>query len=134
MSESSHLRLSVALLALFLASGLVLEAALGLRLRGIGDDPIRREFLRLGHAHGGILALVNLGMAWTMARLATPERWAGKVRWAGLLGAFAVGGGFAIGGLTHGPTDPGPAVLIVPAGAMALLAALVAVAIVRNTD
>lgn len=134
VSESLHLRLSIALLAVFLATGLWLEAMFGLRAQGVMNDPVRREFLRLGHAHGGLLALVNLAMAWGMARLCTPEVWAGRIRIAGLVGAGLVGVGFMVGGLTHGPTDPGPAVLAVPAGAMMLLVSLVAVAIVRSDD
>ena len=58
VSPERHLRLSLALAALFLATGLWLEAMIGLRLAGWVDDPLRREFLRLGHAHGGLLALL----------------------------------------------------------------------------
>ena len=62
VSPERPLRLSLALAALFLATGLWLEAMIGLRLAGWVDDPLRREFLRLGHAHGGLLALLNLGL------------------------------------------------------------------------
>lgn len=134
MRAERHHRLSLALLAVFLASGLWLEAMIGLRAAGWVDDPLRREFLRLGHAHGGLLALVNLGLAWSIGQLKTPEPWAGKVRLAALLGALLVGAGFMAGGLTHGPTDPGPPILVVPAGALLLLSAVVAVALLRPTD
>ena len=80
MDESRHLRLSVAALAVFLASGIWLEAMIGLRAAGWLDDPLRREMLRLGHAHGAILAVVNLGLAWAMHRLATPPTWAPRIR------------------------------------------------------
>ncbi len=130
MRAASHLRWSLALLALFLASGLWLEAMFGLRAQGWVDDPLRREFLRLGHAHGGLLALVNLALAQAMGRLGTPEPWARRVRPAALAGAALVGVGFVGGGLWHAATDPGPLVLLVPAGAMTLLACLVAVAVV----
>jgi len=129
-----HHRLSLALLAIFLASGLWLEAMIGLRAAGWVDDPLRREFLRLGHAHGGVLALANLAIAWSIGQLATPEAWAGKIRVGALLGALLVGAGFMAGGLTHGPTDPGPPILVVPAGALLMLAAVVATALVRPTD
>ena len=42
--------------------------------------------------------------------------------------------GFVGGGLWHGPTDPGPLVLLVPAGAFMLLAAVAATALVRGGD
>ena len=134
MSAERHLRGAIALLALFLASGLWLEAMYGLRAQGWIDDELRREFLRLGHAHGGLLALVNVALAPALSRLATPEGWARRIRLAALLGAGLVGVGFMLGGLLHGPTDPGPPVLLVPAGAMLLLSGLAATAIVRSDD
>lgn len=134
MRAERHLRLSLALLAVFLASGLWLEAMIGLRAAGWVDDPLRREFLRLGHAHGGLLAIANVGLAWSIGQLGTPEAWASKIRLAALLGALLVGAGFMAGGLTHGPTDPGPPILVVPAGALLLLSAVVAVALLRPAD
>lgn len=134
MSPERHLRLSLALTALFLASGLWLEAMIGLRLAGWVDDPLRREFLRLGHAHGGILGLLNLGVGLAIERLATPEPWARVIRPAALGGALLVGLGFIVGGVWHGPTDPGLPVLVVPAGALMLLGAVVAAALVRRGD
>lgn len=132
MTERGHIRGAVALLAVFLATGLWLEAMIGLRAAGWVDDALRREMLRLGHAHGGLLSLVNLAAAYAMRRLETPERWASRCRLALLASAPLVGLGFFGGGLWHGPTDPGPIVLIVPAGAMMALAALVAIALVRD--
>ncbi|NVB41391.1 hypothetical protein G6O69_26370 [Pseudenhygromyxa sp. WMMC2535] len=134
MDAERHLRAAFVVVALFLASGLWLEAMIGLRATGWIDDSLRREFLRLGHAHGGILGLLNLALAWGLERLATPDTWARRIRLAALLGALLVGLGFIAGGLLHGPTDPGPPILVVPAGAMLMLCALVATALVRRGD
>ncbi len=134
MTSQRHIRLSLAVAALFLASGLWLEAMYGLRARGWIDDDLRREFLRLGHAHGGLLAMLNLVVAWALERLGTPASWAGRIRMACLLGAVLVGGGFFAGGLWHGPTDPGIPVLLVPAGALLVLSSLVATALVQQGD
>jgi hypothetical protein len=134
MSPERHLRLSLALAALFLAMGLWLEAMIGLRMTGWVDDPQRREFLRLGHAHGGLLALLNLGLGLALERLGTPAAWAGTIRGAAWTGALLVGGGFVAGGLLHGPTDPGLPVLVVPAGALMLLGSLVAASLLRPGD
>lgn len=134
MEPETHLRASIVSVALFLAMGLWLEAMYGLRAEGWVDDPLRREFLRLGHAHGGLLGLLNVALAWALERLRTPAAWAQKIRVAALLGAALVGLGFMVGGLLHGPTDPGLPVLAVPAGAMLLLSALVATALVRPSD
>lgn len=134
MTETGHIRGTLVLLAVFVASGLWLEAMFGLRASGWVDDAIRREFLRLGHAHGGLLSILNLGLAWALHRLQTPASWAPRIRLASLCGAAVVGLGFVGGGLWHGPTDPGPVVFIVPAGAMAVLGAVVATALVRPSD
>jgi peptidoglycan/LPS O-acetylase OafA/YrhL len=131
VDEHRHLRLSLVQVAVFLAAGLWLEAMYGLRAEGWMDDDLRREFLRLGHAHGALLGVLNLAIAWAMHRLDTPESWARPIRIATLLGALLVGLGFFGGGLWHAPTDPGPLVLVVPAGAMMLLASCLAIAIVR---
>lgn len=134
MESRSHVRWSVLGLALFLCSGLLIEGALGNRIQGYVNDALLREFVRLGHAHGGLLLVVNLGMAAAIRELETPEAWARPARWAGLSGAVLVGIGFASAGVWHGPTDPGPTVLLVPAGALALIGALVVVALVRPGD
>ncbi len=134
MAPNTHLRASLWTLAAFLAMGMWLEAMFGLRVEGIIDDPLRREFLRLGHAHGGLLSLVNLGLAWALRRLSTPAAWATRVRLAAWIGAVLVGLGFVGGGLWHGPTDPGPLVLMVPAGALMLVASIIATAMVRSAD
>lgn len=134
MQGRTHVRISVIGLALFLGSGLLVEGALGNRIEAYVNDPICREFVRLGHAHGGLLFLVNLGLHVAMKELATPESWARPARWAGVFGAAAVGIGFASAGIWHAPTDPGPSVLMVPAGALALLGALIVTALVRPGD
>jgi heme A synthase len=134
VNAERHLRLSLACIAVFLAMGLWLEAMMGLRAQGWMDDGLRRELLRLGHAHGGLLGLLNVALAWAMRRLQTPEPWARKTRLAALLGAVLVGVGFIGGGLWHGPTDPGPIVLMVPAGAMLVLTATVAIALLRPDE
>jgi peptidoglycan/LPS O-acetylase OafA/YrhL len=134
MRPETHVRLSLALAAASLALGLGLEALLGVRGRAFMDDAIQRELLRLGHAHGGVLALLNLGLAWGLQRLRTPEPWARWIRLAAWSGALLVALGFVAGGVWHGPTDPGPAVLVVPAGALLVLSSLVVSAGIRGTD
>lgn len=134
MLPSTHLRASLWSLVGFLAMGMWLEAMLGLRVSGFVQDGLQRDFLRLGHAHGGLLALVNVGLGWALERLATPRGWASRIRLASWSGGLLVGLGFMGGGLWHGPTDPGPLVLLVPAGALMLLASLVATAILRPDD
>ncbi len=134
VSPERHVRWSLAVTAIFLAVGLWLEAMIGLRAAGWVDDPLRREFLRLGHAHGGILGILNLALAWALGSLHTPAAWARSIRRAAWLGAVLVGVGFIGGGLWHGRSDPGLPILVVPAGALLLLGAVVATALVRPSD
>lgn len=134
MTADRHLRLALATTAVFLALGVGLEAMLGLRAQGAVDDALRRELWRLGHAHGALGGLLNVALAYAMERLQTPAVWAARTRVAALVGALAVGLGFVGGGLWHGPTDPGPLVLAVPAGALLLLSSLAAVVLVRARD
>jgi peptidoglycan/LPS O-acetylase OafA/YrhL len=134
VTAQAHLRAALWLAAAFLAMGLWLEAMIGLRAAGWVDDPLRREFLRLGHAHGGVLSLLNVALAWGMERLRTPDAWARRIRPAAIGGALLVGLGFIGGALWHGPTDPGPLVLVVPAGAMMLVASTAAVALLREKE
>jgi len=132
LSATQHLRFALVLVAFVLASGLVLESLVGLRTRGWMDDELRRELVRLAHAHGGLLGLVNVALAFVMGRLHTPEVWARRVRVAALLGAVLVAVGFFGGGVWHGISDPGPLVLLVPAGALLVIAGVVAVALLRG--
>lgn len=132
MSASLHARLSLVFVALVLVSGLVLEGLYGLRAAAFMEDELRREFLRLGHAHGGVLGLLNLACVPLFERLGTPEGWARPIRVATLLGALLVALGFGFGGIWHSATDPGLAVLLVPAGALSLASACLALAVVRH--
>ncbi len=134
MSATAHARLSLVLVALVLVSGLLLEGLHGLRVAPFMEDTLRREFVRLGHAHGGVLGLLNLAVVPLPERLETPEGWARPLRIAALLGAVLVALGFVGGGLWHSATDPGPLVLLVPAGALCLAGACLALALARAPD
>ena len=133
MDASTHIRASLMVVAAFLAMGLGLEAMLGVRVESLLHDEIRREMLRLGHAHGALLGLLNVGLSWAMHALSTPAAWARRIRVAGIVGALCVGLGFTAGGVWHGPTDPGPLVLLVPAGALLLISAVLAVVRLRSS-
>lgn len=126
-SANLHLRLALGLVLVYLCLGLVLELGLALRWRSLGADTIAREFIRLGHVHGGIAAMLNLGLATAQLRLVLPTHWRGAVALCGSCGAAAIGGGFLGGALFHGRFDPGPLVLLVPAGALCLICAVLAV-------
>jgi hypothetical protein len=135
VSPERHLRWSLALAALFLAMGLWLEAMIGLRAAGLGRRSAAPRISAAGaRARRGAGAFNMWGWRGRWGSWRRRTAWAGTIRRATLLGALLVGGGFVAGGLTHGPTDPGPPVLVVPAGALMVLGGVVATALVRPGD
>lgn len=120
--STRHLRSGWTALAFFVAGGLVLEALHGLKIGGYLDpaQATRRELWTLAHAHGTLIAVVNLVFAgfvasrgaWKSAELASRL----------LLAALVlVPLGFFLGGAMPGATDPGVGIWLVPPGGFALL-------------
>jgi hypothetical protein len=122
--------------------GLALEAAHGFKLSAYLDDSLRRSLLRLAHAHGVILALVVLAhgelgapllaaasrrVADTPAAATEAARRVARVARVGCwlrLGASLVPLGFALSAMGTSESDPSLPILLVPLGALALLAAI----------
>ena len=87
----------------------------------VGDNETHRLMLRLGHAHGTLLSVLNIVFAASLARLSLPA--GARVLASHCLAAatLLVPGGFLLGGLvTHG-ADPGLGIILLPAGAVLLL-------------
>lgn len=126
-----HQRFGWGLLALAATSGLVLETLLGVRVAWLidVDVEIRRTMFRLAHAHGALLGVIHIVFAVSLGngRLAG-LRAPGRTSAALLVGGIAIPLGFLGGGLWPHGSDPGLMVLLVPLGAVAWIAALVAVA------
>jgi hypothetical protein len=81
----------------------------------------RRHLLRLGHAHGTLLSLLQLGFCTTLPHL-QPERVTVRLTSRCLLGALLLlPAGFILGGATAGEGDPGLPILLVPLGAFLLV-------------
>lgn len=123
-----HLALGFGGLALFVLLGLALE---GLHAFKVGfyldqDQVTRRLLLRLSHAHGGVLSIVHLAFGLAAGR--HPEVAQPLASRALILGLVLVPAGFALGALGATASDPGLLVLLVPAGAVALLYGLIATA------
>ena len=95
------------------------------------DNDTRRLMLRLGHAHGTLLSLVNIAFAATLARITLPAAsrlWASRFLAAATL---LIPSGFILGGLQIHDADPGLGIVLLPAGAILLVFALYNTA--RNT-
>ncbi len=85
------------------------------------NNDTRRLMLRLGHAHGTLLSLVNIAFAATLARTTLSKisrLWASRFIVAATL---LIPGGFILGGVQIYDADPGPGIILLPAGAVLLL-------------
>jgi hypothetical protein len=118
-------------LLVFAGAGLVLESLQGFRTPWYVDADVdtRRTMFRLAHAHGALLALVNLAFAAALragllARLDAPSRSGALL----LAGSVAIPAGFFAGGVWFVQADPGFGVLLVPLGALLLLAGVLSIA------
>ena len=121
-SSDRHLRFGWWSLFAFLVLGLVLETLHGFKLGWYldADVEMRRLMFTLAHAHGTLLALVNIAAGLTLRGVkgVELERWASvALRWGGLLLPI----GFLLGGIVIHDGDPGFGVVLVPIGAVMLL-------------
>lgn len=90
----------------------------------VGSE-MRRSLWRLAHAHGTLLALVNVAFAVCISRFGSSKSRLLEVASACLSSAtLLLPLGFLLGGLSATPSDPGLGVLLVPPGALLLVAAL----------
>ncbi len=126
-----HLRFGWYSLALFLSLGALLEILHGFK---VGfyldvDNEVRRLMWRLCHAHGTLLALVNIAAALSVDSLKLERPSALKLASACLIvGSLLLPLGFFLGGMLLYGGDPSVFVLLVPVGAVLLFVGIVSVA------
>src|SRR5712692_2219311 len=110
-----HLRFGWWALLVFAALGLLLESLQGFKVAAYLDvsNETRRLMWRLAHAHGGLLAAINILFALTL-RSSPPSAFPGVQRMsAGLIAAtILLPAGFFLGGVVFYSGDPGGAVLL----------------------
>lgn len=129
-----HLVFGWAALLAFLALGLVLEALHGLKVGWYLDvaSSTRRLMFTLGHAHGTLLALVNIAYALTLERIPAAAQ-AGASRWL-IAGSLLLPLGFLAGGVITFGGDPNPGIALAAVGGVALVVAvgLIARSVLRS--
>ncbi len=121
-TSDRHLRQGWWSLFAFLALGIALETLHGFKLAWYlnVDVEMRRLMFTLAHAHGTLLALVNIAVGLTLRSI--PNLALGRGASLSLLwGAILMPVGFFLGGLVIHDGDPGLGVLLVPVGAFLLL-------------
>jgi hypothetical protein len=126
-----HLRFGWWCLLGFLTLGIALESLHGFKVGWYLDvgQETRRHLFTLAHAHGVLLALVNLGFA---ASLRALPRFDGRARRLAsrclLAASLLIPLGFLLGGVVTYGGDPGPGVALVPIGAPLLFVAVLVTA------
>ena len=124
-TERRHQKFGWCGLTLFLLAGFALETFHGLKLGFYLDEDqtTRRLMWTLAHSHGALFSLVHIAWAFTLSRIPNQSEW--ELTWIGrclTAGLILLPLGFFLGGLQTFGGDPGPGVLLVPIGALAMIA------------
>lgn len=127
-----HMRFGWWALLVFLSLGAVLEGMLAFKVQwyvNVANDT-RHLLLTLGHAHGTLLAVVNIVYALSVPRSpATVSNLRGVASASFLGSALLLPAGFLLGGVWAVDGDPGVAIVLVPLGAALLFAAVLLTAL-----
>lgn len=118
----ASLRYGWTAIALFLLVGLVLEFFHLVKAPFYVETALRRELWTLAHAHGTLLGLINVGFAATGMRCLDGEAARARASWLLRAGAATVPAGFFLGGIANAEGDPSLFIVLVPAGALLMLA------------
>jgi hypothetical protein len=125
--SARHLQLGWWSLLFFLVLGVVLEALHGFKV-GLylnASNETRRLMWTLAHAHGTLIALVQVAFGLTLRFLPAWDARRRALAGRCLIGAnLLLPGGFLLGGLFLYGGDPGLGILLVPAGAVLLFIAV----------
>lgn len=121
-----HLKFGWLLLCISLPAGLILEALHGFKVTWyLGPDAeLRRLLFTLAHAHGTLLALLNIAYGLTAVHLGLRSGLAGRML---MVGAILLPAGFLGGGVVTYGGDPGPTVVLAPIGGVLLAAAILVI-------
>jgi len=115
------------MLLAFLSLGLILETLHGFKVGFYLDvaNETRRHLWTLAHAHGALLALVNIAFGWTVAAVPSWHGMSQKIASRCLFGASVLmPGGFLLGGTVIYGGDPGLGIFLLPFGAAMLFVAV----------
>ena len=117
-------------LLVFLSLGGALETLHGFKIRWYldVDNEVRRLMFTLAHAHGTLLALVNIAAGLT-ARMVERFTLRPSVSFALIWAAILLPAGFFLGGIVIYDGDPGLGVWLVPIGAALLFYGIARIAL-----
>jgi hypothetical protein len=125
-----HQRLGWWLLFVFASLGLVLESLQGFKIQmylSVSNET-RRLMWTLAHAHGALLAVINIVFGLSLSNGLRSMRGVQRISSALTAGSILLPVGFFAGGIAFYEGDPGLGIIIVPVGAAVLLYALFSIA------
>lgn len=120
-----HQRIGWLFVALFGGAGLALETLHGLKVGAYLDvsSETRRLMWTLAHAHGTLLGLVHLGMAFTLESASLSGSRVERASWSLVAAGWLLPAGFFLGGIRFYDGDPGIGIACVPVGALLAIVA-----------
>lgn len=120
--STRHLRFGWWALGVYVSLGIGLEIMHGFKIGWYLDvgNEVRRLMFTLGHFHGTMLALVNIGAGLTI-RAVDGLTIKPSVSFSLLSAAVLLPGGFLLGGFMTYDGDPGNGIWLVPLGALLML-------------
>ncbi len=125
VSETSlrHLRIGWLTIALFGLLGLVLETFHGFKVGAYLDraNETRRLMWTLAHAHGTLIGVLHLAMAFTLQSVGLDGPRVQRASTALLAAGALLPAGFFLGGVRFYAGDPGLGIALVPIGAVLLI-------------
>ena len=135
VAAQRHVRFGWWALLTFLSLGIVLESLHGFKVGWYTEvaNETRRHLWTLAHAHGTLLALVNLAFGLTLQAGSGPS--GARLRGAShclLAASVLIPLGFLLGGASIYAGDPGLGILLLPFGAAFLFAAVLIVALAQR--
>ena len=125
-----HLRFGWWALFVFATLGLVLELLHGFKVQAYlaVSNETRRLMWTLAHAHGVLLAVINIIVGLMLEAGPLSTRHVSRFSIALVAASVLLPGGFFAAGVTFYEGDPGVGVVIIPVGAVLLLIALFTIA------
>ena len=126
-----HARFGWWSLLVFATAGLVLETLHGFKVRAYLDvsNETRRLMWTLAHAHGTLLAIVHVVFGLTVrSGFVRPDRDLRAISSTLMAASVLLPGGFFLGGIAFFSGDPGLGIVLLPVGAVLLLAAVFSIA------
>ena len=134
MNATSNLKFGWIALAFFISVGLFLESLHLFKAPFYFEHDLRRELWVLGHAHGALIAILNVVFALTALRYEAVWSRLDSRLW--VLAGVLTPAGFLLGGMTASEVDPSLWIVLTPVGAACALVASIraGLALLRKTN